>query len=100
MDEGRISVRQKSCWKCFLSWHAGNPILTSDQWPYPAHTVFNSGATLLKDGTTLSFVESRIAAAFRTCASLFPIGKMVSTVATTDPKPTLPRASTSRTQRS
>jgi predicted GH43/DUF377 family glycosyl hydrolase len=30
-----------------------NPILTANQWPYPAHTVFNAGATLLSDGTTL-----------------------------------------------
>lgn len=31
----------------------GNPILTADDWPYPAHTVFNPGATRLADGTTL-----------------------------------------------
>jgi predicted GH43/DUF377 family glycosyl hydrolase len=30
-----------------------NPILTAAQWPYPAHSVFNPGATLLSDGTTL-----------------------------------------------
>jgi predicted GH43/DUF377 family glycosyl hydrolase len=30
-----------------------NPILTAAQWPYPVHTVFNAGATLLADGTTL-----------------------------------------------
>ena len=30
-----------------------NPILTAADWPYPAHTVFNPGATLLRDGTTL-----------------------------------------------
>src|SRR5947209_18354912 len=30
-----------------------NPILTAADWPYPAHTVFNAGATLLQDGTTL-----------------------------------------------
>lgn len=30
-----------------------NPILTAADWPYPAHTVFNAGATRLKDGTTL-----------------------------------------------
>ncbi len=30
-----------------------NPILTADDWPYPAHTVMNPGATLLEDGTTL-----------------------------------------------
>ncbi len=33
--------------------HSANPILTASQWPYPIHTVFNPGATLLKDGTTL-----------------------------------------------
>jgi predicted GH43/DUF377 family glycosyl hydrolase len=33
--------------------HPGNPILTAAAWPYPAHTVFNAGATLLADGTTL-----------------------------------------------
>jgi predicted GH43/DUF377 family glycosyl hydrolase len=30
-----------------------NPILTAADWPYPAHTVFNPGATRLRDGTTL-----------------------------------------------
>src|SRR6185295_15055848 len=30
-----------------------NPILTASDWPYPAHTVFNPGATRLADGTTL-----------------------------------------------
>jgi len=33
--------------------HAANPILTADDWPYPAHSVFNAGATRLADGTTL-----------------------------------------------
>ena len=33
--------------------HSLNPILTAADWPYPAHTVFNAGATLLADGTTL-----------------------------------------------
>jgi predicted GH43/DUF377 family glycosyl hydrolase len=33
--------------------HADNPILTAADWPYPAHTVFNPGATRLRDGTTL-----------------------------------------------
>ena len=33
--------------------HENNPILTAADWPYPAHSVFNAGATLLKDGTTL-----------------------------------------------
>ncbi|HLP00285.1 MAG TPA: hypothetical protein VK171_16930, partial [Fimbriimonas sp.] len=30
-----------------------NPILKAEDWPYPAHTVFNPGATKLRDGTTL-----------------------------------------------
>lgn len=33
--------------------HASNPILSAKDWPYPAHTVFNAGATRLHDGTTL-----------------------------------------------
>ena len=33
--------------------HPGNPILTAAHWPYPVHSVFNPGATLLADGTTL-----------------------------------------------
>lgn len=33
--------------------HPANPILTASDWPYPAHTVFNAGATRLDDGTTL-----------------------------------------------
>jgi predicted GH43/DUF377 family glycosyl hydrolase len=33
--------------------HPKNPILTAADWPYPAHTVFNPGATTLEDGTTL-----------------------------------------------
>ncbi len=30
-----------------------NPILTAADWPYPVNTVFNPGATLLPDGSTL-----------------------------------------------
>src|SRR5437868_15472673 len=33
--------------------HSANPILTSKDWPYPVNSVFNAGATLLEDGTTL-----------------------------------------------
>ncbi|MBX9929059.1 MAG: hypothetical protein K2X99_09120, partial [Gemmatimonadaceae bacterium] len=33
--------------------HPANPILTAAEWPYPAHTVFNAGATRLADGTSL-----------------------------------------------
>jgi predicted GH43/DUF377 family glycosyl hydrolase len=33
--------------------HKLNPILTAANWPYPVNSVFNPGATLLADGTTL-----------------------------------------------
>lgn len=33
--------------------YKGNPILTAADWPYPAHTVFNPGATKLPNGETL-----------------------------------------------
>jgi predicted GH43/DUF377 family glycosyl hydrolase len=33
--------------------HEHNPILTAADWPYPVHSVFNPGAVLLPDGTTL-----------------------------------------------
>lgn len=33
--------------------HATNPILTSRDWPYAINSVFNAGATLLEDGSTL-----------------------------------------------
>ncbi len=33
--------------------HVLNPILTANDWPYPVHSVFNPGATLLPDGATL-----------------------------------------------
>jgi len=33
--------------------HGANPILSSKDWPYPINSVFNAGATMLADGTTL-----------------------------------------------
>jgi predicted GH43/DUF377 family glycosyl hydrolase len=33
--------------------HKLNPILTAADWPYPVNSVFNPGATVLPDGTTL-----------------------------------------------
>jgi predicted GH43/DUF377 family glycosyl hydrolase len=33
--------------------HKLNPVVTAADWPYPIHSVFNPGATLLPDGTTL-----------------------------------------------
>jgi predicted GH43/DUF377 family glycosyl hydrolase len=40
-------------YETLLHRHPGNPILTAADWPYPAHAVFNAGATRLADGTTL-----------------------------------------------
>src|SRR6266516_5174107 len=37
--------------------HPGNPLLSAADWPYPAHTVFNPGATLLASGETLLLVR-------------------------------------------
>src|SRR6202162_2471100 len=41
--------------------HSGNPILTGKDWPYSINSVFNAGATLLPDGSTvlLCRVEDR-----------------------------------------
>ena len=33
--------------------HSANPILTGKDWPYSINSVFNAGATLLPDGSTL-----------------------------------------------
>jgi len=33
--------------------HPANPILTAKEWPYSMNSVFNAGATLLQDGSTL-----------------------------------------------
>jgi predicted GH43/DUF377 family glycosyl hydrolase len=33
--------------------HPSNPLLTAQHWPYGVNTIFNAGATLLPDGTTL-----------------------------------------------
>src|SRR5512144_634530 len=33
--------------------HRTNPVLSAADWPYPVNSVFNPGATLLPDGTTL-----------------------------------------------
>ncbi len=40
-------------YETLLTRHVNNPILTSSDWPYPVHTVFNPAATRLRDGTTL-----------------------------------------------
>lgn len=43
----------KRSYEVLFTRHRNNPILTANDWPYPAHTVFNAGATLLRDKTTL-----------------------------------------------
>jgi predicted GH43/DUF377 family glycosyl hydrolase len=40
-------------YEILLHRHPKNPILRAADWPYPVHTVFNPGATRLRDGTTL-----------------------------------------------
>lgn len=67
--------------------HRGNPILTAADWPYPAHTVFNPGATRLRDGTTLLLcrVEDRRGHS-HLCAARSPNGVDSWTI---DPEPTL-----------
>ena len=65
-----------------------NPILTAADWPYPAHTVFNPGATRLADGTTLLLcrVEDRRGHS-HLCAARSPNGLDGWVI---DPTPTLP----------
>jgi predicted GH43/DUF377 family glycosyl hydrolase len=46
-------MKHKTGYPELLRRHPKNPILTAADWPYPAHTVFNPGATLLADGRTL-----------------------------------------------
>jgi predicted GH43/DUF377 family glycosyl hydrolase len=61
-----------------FSRHPANPILSAKDWPYPMNSVFNAGATLLPDGSTLLLcrVEDRrglshlCVAAFREPASI------------------------------
>jgi len=43
----------RASYEVLLHRHPSNPILRASDWPYPAHTVFNAGATRLRDGTTL-----------------------------------------------
>ncbi|MBU6283030.1 glycosidase [bacterium] len=52
-----------------------NPILRAGDWPYPVHSVFNAGATRLRDGTTLLLcrVEDRTGLS-HLCAARSPNG--------------------------
>lgn len=68
--------------------HLLNPILTTTDWPYQAQSVFNPGATLLPDGTTLLLcrVEDRRGHS-HLCAARSANGVTDWQV---DPQPTLP----------
>jgi hypothetical protein len=52
-----VTIRHES----LLLRHPGNPILTSKHWPYSVNSVFNAGATLLADGSTLLLAGWKIA---------------------------------------
>ena len=64
-----------------------NPILTAENWPYPVNSVFNAGATLLQDGSTLLLcrVEDRTGLS-HFCAARSSNGKDSWQI---DPQPTL-----------
>lgn len=68
--------------------HQLNPILTAADWPYPINSVFNPGATLLPDGTTLLLcrVEDRRGLS-HLCAARSANGVNDWRI---DPQPTLP----------
>jgi predicted GH43/DUF377 family glycosyl hydrolase len=67
--------------------HKLNPILTAENWPYPVNSVFNAGATLLHDGTTMLLcrVEDRTGLS-HFCAARSANGKDSWQI---DPQPTL-----------
>src|SRR2546422_2628751 len=48
-----MSVAITTRYEPLLLRHPGNPILTGKDWPYSINSVFNAGATLLADGSTL-----------------------------------------------
>src|SRR5690242_21853989 len=48
-----MSVAITTRYEPLLLRHPSNPILSSKDWPYSINSVFNAGATLLADGSTL-----------------------------------------------
>src|SRR5438309_6445491 len=52
-ERGDVVAMTAARYETLLIRHPANPILCATDWPYPAHAVFNAGATLLDDGTTL-----------------------------------------------
>lgn len=67
--------------------HKLNPILTAADWPYPINSVFNPGATMLPDGTTLLLCRVEC----RRGLSHFSVARSVHGVSDwqIDPQPTL-----------
>jgi hypothetical protein len=47
--------------------HGANPILTGKDWPYSMNSVFNAGATMLPDGSTLLLCRVEDRRGFLTC---------------------------------
>ena len=47
------ATKQKLQHEILFTREASNPILSASDWPYPVNSVFNPGATILEDGTTL-----------------------------------------------
>lgn len=81
--ESVLSCREEP----LLHRHPSNPILTSKDWPYSINSVFNAGATLLEDGSTLLLcrVEDRRGLS-HLCAARSPNGIDGWQI---DPEPTL-----------
>src|SRR3977135_1587942 len=48
-----MSIATTTRYEPLLLRHPANPILTGKDWPYSMNSVFNAGATLLADGSTL-----------------------------------------------
>src|SRR5438132_11255612 len=46
-------VKSQTAYTELFHRHPENPILTAQDWPYPAHTVFNAGACQVKGETIL-----------------------------------------------
>jgi predicted GH43/DUF377 family glycosyl hydrolase len=69
--------------------HLANPILRASDWPYPVHSVFNAGATLLPDGSTLLLCRAED----RTGISHLSAARSVNGINgwTIDPEPTFRR---------
>ena len=81
-------MSEKRRYEVLFQRHAKNPILTAADWPYPAHSVFNAGATRLRDGTTLLLCRVEDRSGFsHLCAARSKNGRDGWII---DPEPTLP----------